>query len=66
MSDSAPWIVRCHETGDGTGDGTGDAFVTLQPETLTKLGLDIGDVLLIEVVNGVIVLKPTRDTPHPS
>jgi len=62
MSDSAPWIVRCHETGDGTGD----AFVTLQPETLTKLGLDIGDVLLVEVVNGVIVLKPTRDTPHPS
>lgn len=58
MSDSAPWIVRCHETGD--------AFVTLQPETLTKLGLDIGDVLLVEVVNGVIVLKPTRDTPHPS
>lgn len=62
MSDSTPWIVQCHDAGDGTGD----AFVILQPETLAKLGLDIGNVLIVEVVNGLIVLKPVRDMLHPS
>jgi putative toxin-antitoxin system antitoxin component (TIGR02293 family) len=49
-----------------TGDGSGDVVVDLPPELLSQFGLGIGDVLTIEVVNGVMVLQPVHDLSTPS
>lgn len=57
MSDCESWIVKCQDTADGTGD----VMVDLPKEILAKFGLDIGDMLTIEIVDGAIVLKPIRD-----
>lgn len=56
MSENQRWTVRCKDTGDGSGD----VIVNLPPKLLSQLGLGIGDVLTIEVVNGVIILQPLR------
>jgi antitoxin ChpS len=58
MSESERWTVKCQETADGTGD----VIVDLPPELLARLGLNLGDELTIEVVDGAIVLKPKRNT----
>lgn len=62
MSESERWTVRCKDTGDGSGD----AIVDLPPGLLAKTGLGIGDALTIEVVKGVIVLEPVRESSIPS
>ncbi len=62
MSESERWTIRCKDTGDGSGD----AIVDLPPELLSQFGLGIGDVLTIEVVNGVIVLQPVHRLSTPS
>ncbi|PWK39402.1 AbrB/MazE/SpoVT family DNA-binding domain-containing protein [Pseudomonas sp. OV226] len=63
MDDNPPkferWTVKCQ----ATADGSGDVIVDLPPELLLKLDLGIGDELTIEVVEGVIVLKPKHSNP---
>lgn len=51
-------MVKCQDPGDGTGD----VIVDLPPELLNELDLAIGDRLSIEIIDGVILLKPIRDT----
>lgn len=46
--------VKCHDCADGSGD----VFVDLPADLLVDLGLSIGDVLLIEVINSAIALTP--------
>ncbi|MGV6953156.1 antitoxin Xre/MbcA/ParS toxin-binding domain-containing protein [Pseudomonas chlororaphis] len=58
MNESKRWTVKCQDTADGSGD----VIVNLPPELLTKVGLDIGDALTLEVVDGVIVLRPLRSS----
>ena len=62
MSENERWTVRCKDTGDGSGD----AIVDLPPELLSQIGLGIGDVLTIEVVNGVLALQPVHVLSTPS
>lgn len=57
MSDGERWIVKCQDPADGSGD----IMVDLPEEILAKFGLDIGDLLTIEIGDGAIVLKPIRD-----
>ena len=54
MSDTQRWTVKCQDPADGSGD----VIVDLPPELVTALGLDDGDILSIEKIDGVIVLKP--------
>jgi antitoxin ChpS len=56
MNERERWTVKFQDTADGSGD----VFVELSPELLAGFGLAIGDELAIEVVNGAIVLRPTR------
>ena len=59
MSESKTWTVRCQDTADGSGD----FIVDFPPELLAKMGLSLGDILTVEVVDGSIVLKPKAYTP---
>jgi antitoxin ChpS len=54
MSEDERWVVKCQDPADGSGD----VIVDLPPELVTALGLDDGDILGIEKIDGVIVLKP--------
>ena len=58
MSESERWIVKCQNTEDGSGD----VIVDLPPELLVKMGVGVGDDLMITVANGTIVLEPTHGT----
>lgn len=58
MNEPDRWTVKCQETADGSGD----VIVDLPPELLARFSLSIGDELTIEVIDGVLVLKPTRTT----
>lgn len=57
MSESVRTIVECQDPGDGSGD----VIIDLLSEILTEMNLGLGDSLSIELVNGVIVLRPIRD-----
>ena len=47
-------------------DGSGDVIVDLPPDLVADLGLNIGDVFTVEVIDGAIVLKPTpSESPTP-
>ncbi|MGY2096082.1 AbrB/MazE/SpoVT family DNA-binding domain-containing protein [Pseudomonas simiae] len=52
MDESEGWITECQDAEDGTGD----LIVTLPPNFIAQTGLEIGDELNIEVVNGAIVI----------
>lgn len=54
MTEAQSWIVKCQDPLDGSGD----VIVDLPSDLLASLGLGIGDVLTIEVIDGAIVLKP--------
>ena len=56
MNETQRWTVKCQDPADGTGD----VIIDLPPDLLASLGLSIGDVLTIEVIDGVIVLTPRR------
>ncbi|WP_330565728.1 AbrB/MazE/SpoVT family DNA-binding domain-containing protein [Pseudomonas yamanorum] len=58
MNEPNRWTVMCQKTEDGSDD----VIVDLPPELLARFRLSIGDELTIEVVDGMIVLKPTRTT----
>ncbi len=48
------------------GDGSGDFIIDLPPEILAALGVGIGDLLSVELVDGLIVLKKVRDDERTS
>lgn len=54
MTEAQRWTVKCQDPADGSGD----IIVDLPPELLASLGLSVGDVLTLEVINGAIVLTP--------
>jgi antitoxin ChpS len=54
MTEAQRWTVKCQDPADGSGD----VIIDLPPDLLTSLGLSIGDVLTIEVIDGAIVLTP--------
>ena len=57
MNEPVHTTVQCH----ASGDGTGDAFVELPPEVLDAVGVTVGNLLSIELIDGEIVLKPLRE-----
>ena len=54
MTETQRWTVKCQDPADGSGD----VIIDLPPDLLASLGLNIGDVLTIEVIDGAIVLTP--------
>ncbi|MNC24141.1 hypothetical protein D3C81_1597660 [compost metagenome] len=52
VTEAQRWTVKCQDPGDGSGD----AIIDLPPDLLASLGLSIGDMLTIEVIDGAIVL----------
>ena len=54
MTEAQRWTVKCQDPADGSGD----VIIDLPPDLLANLGLSIGDVLTIEVIDGAIVLTP--------
>lgn len=57
MSESVRAVVKCQDPGDGSGD----VIIDLPPDALAAMNVGLGDSLSIELVNGVIVLRPIRD-----
>ena len=55
MNKAQRWTVKCQNPADGSGD----VVVDLPRDLVADLGLSIGDVLTIEVIDGAIVLKST-------
>jgi antitoxin ChpS len=54
MTEAQRWTVTCQDPADGSGD----VIIDLPPDLLASAGLNIGDVLTIEVIDGAIVLTP--------
>ncbi|WP_256585099.1 AbrB/MazE/SpoVT family DNA-binding domain-containing protein [Pseudomonas sp. Irchel s3b2] len=46
--------------------GSGDVIVDLPPDLISSLGLGVGDVLTIEVIDGAIVLTPISNDSAPA
>ena len=62
MNKAQRWTVKCQDPADGSGD----VIVDLPPDLVADLGLNIGDVFTVEVIDGAIVLKPTpSESPTP-
>lgn len=57
MNESVRTTVKCQDPGDGTGD----VIIDLPDDILERIGLNVGDSLSIELIDGSIVLKPIRD-----
>ncbi|MBX8596816.1 AbrB/MazE/SpoVT family DNA-binding domain-containing protein [Pseudomonas cichorii] len=57
MSASVQTTVICQDPGDGSGD----VIIELSPAILAELKIGLGDSLSIELVDGLIVLKPVPD-----
>jgi antitoxin component of MazEF toxin-antitoxin module len=47
----------CHDAGDGSGD----LIVEIPPSIISAMGLQIGDKLDLQIVDGVLVLTPCRN-----
>ncbi|WP_083329929.1 AbrB/MazE/SpoVT family DNA-binding domain-containing protein [Pseudomonas argentinensis] len=62
MSRKVPTTAKCQDPGDGSGD----FIIDLPPEILAALGVGIGDLLSVELVDGLIVLKKVRDDERTS
>lgn len=62
MTEPRRWIVECQDAADGIGD----LIIDLPPELLASSKLNIGDVLTIEVIDGVIVLTPVSSDSAPA
>jgi hypothetical protein len=50
------WRTQCIDAGDGTGD----FFVELPLELLEEMGLKVGDDLAVDIVSGVLILRPLK------
>lgn len=57
MKQLESWTVKCQDPGDNSGD----VIIDLPDEVLTEMGIGVGDQLSVELVDGVIVLKPTHE-----
>lgn len=57
MSGSVRAVVKCQDPGDGSGD----VIIDLPPDVLAAMNVGLGDSLSIELINGVVVLRPIRD-----
>ncbi|MFJ4256836.1 AbrB/MazE/SpoVT family DNA-binding domain-containing protein [Pseudomonas monteilii] len=57
MNESLQTTVKCQDAGDGSGD----VIIDLPDDILESMGLNIGDALTIELIDGSIVLKPIRN-----
>lgn len=57
MSEQINMPVPCHVIEDGIGD----FMVEIPIEALDAIGVAIGDVVSVEIINGEIVLRPTRE-----
>lgn len=57
MSESVRAVVKCQDPGDGSGD----VIIDLPPDILAAMDVGLGDSLSIELINGLIVLRPIRD-----
>nr|WP_324727022.1 AbrB/MazE/SpoVT family DNA-binding domain-containing protein [Pseudomonas chlororaphis] len=57
MSASVRTTVICQDPGDGSGE----VIIELSPAILAGLKIGLGDSLSMELVDGLIVLKPTPD-----
>lgn len=53
MNKSVRKTVRCQDPGDGSGD----VIIDLPDDILESMGLNMGDFLTIELIDGSIVLK---------
>jgi antitoxin ChpS len=62
MTESQRWTVKCQDPADGSGD----VIIDLPPDLLASFGLNVGDLLTIEVIGGAIVLTPkSSDSAKP-
>jgi antitoxin ChpS len=43
------------------GDGSGDVIIDFHPDVLRTMNISLGDSLSIELADGAMVLKPTRE-----
>lgn len=59
MVESKTWTVRCQDAADGSGDCTVDS----PPELLAQMGLGLGDILTVEVIDGSIIPKQKAYKP---
>lgn len=60
MSNNNRWGMTCQKATDGSGD----LIIELPPQLLQDMGLNIGDELAVELVDGLIVLtKIHREGP---
>jgi hypothetical protein len=50
------WRTPCIDAGDGTGD----FLVELPQELLEEMGLKVGDDLALDIVSGVLILRPLK------
>lgn len=57
MTDSVQTTVKCQDPGDGSGD----VIIDLPSDVLASMNIGLGDLLTIELVEGLILLKPIRD-----
>lgn len=57
MSESVRAVVKCQDPGDGSGD----VIIDLPPDILAAMNVGLGDSLSIELINGVVVLRPICD-----
>lgn len=57
MNESETWTVTCQDAADESGN----LIVDLPAELLTIMDLTLGSELTIEIINGIIVLKPIRN-----
>ncbi|NQD75315.1 AbrB/MazE/SpoVT family DNA-binding domain-containing protein [Pseudomonas sp. B21-023] len=56
MKDFVQTTVKCQDPGDGSAD----VIIELSDDVLERMGLQIADSLTIELIGGIIVLKPVR------
>ncbi|WP_339667025.1 AbrB/MazE/SpoVT family DNA-binding domain-containing protein [uncultured Pseudomonas sp.] len=56
MKHSENWQAICQDAGDGSGD----LIVELPPAVIEKVGVGPGDELVLEIVDGIIILTPKR------
>jgi antitoxin ChpS len=57
MSESVRAVVKCQDPGDGSGY----VIIDLPPDVLAAMNVGLGDSLSIELINGVVLLRPIRD-----
>lgn len=61
-----PYVKRTTFKCQDPKDGTGDLMIDIPDEMLQAIGVVVGDELSIEVVDGVILLRPLSSaTPGP-